>query len=131
MTISKCAAAPCKSCPYRCDVPSGLWDVSEYEKLPDYDGTILEQLTSKGGAKLFDCHQKDGNLCAGWLATHGTDNLAALRIHGDKIDDSIWGYRSPVPVFASGAEAAEHGMREIKKPNARARRMIDRMVRKL
>lgn len=130
MLLSKCAAAPCKSCPYRRDVPSGLWDVSEYDKLPAYDGSILDQLMAKGASSLFDCHQRDGNLCAGWLAAHGTDNLLALRIHGDKVDDSVFGFSSPVPVFGSGREAAEHGKREIRKPSARARRMINRIVRK-
>ena len=31
------AKSPCGSCPYRQDVPSGVWAASEYEKLPAYD----------------------------------------------------------------------------------------------
>ena len=28
---------PCASCPYRCDVPSGVWHPDEYAKLEVYD----------------------------------------------------------------------------------------------
>jgi hypothetical protein len=28
---------PCPSCPYRKDVPSGVWAPEEYDKLPAYD----------------------------------------------------------------------------------------------
>lgn len=122
--------APCKSCPYRQDVPSGVWADEEYEKLPGYDGEIIDQLNA-GATSLFMCHQKDGNLCAGWLATHGTDNLLALRLHHPEVKDEVWGYESPVPVFSSGAEAAAHGMAEIDQPGPRAKRTINRLVRKL
>ena len=53
----------CASCPYRKDVPSGIWEQSEYDKLPKYDGETWEQ----AGA-LFMCHLRDGCLCGGWLA---------------------------------------------------------------
>jgi hypothetical protein len=66
MTARTVAKAPCKSCPYRRDVPSGIWHSSEYDKLPQYDGEIVDQLM-KGGQALFDCHQRDGNLCAGCM----------------------------------------------------------------
>jgi hypothetical protein len=124
------AKAPCKSCPYRQDVPSGVWAEEEYVKLPLYDGEIIDQVVN-GGTSLFLCHQQDGCLCAGWLATHGTDNLVALRLHHDKVKDEIWGYESPVPVFSSGAEAAEHGMAEIEEPSEKAKRVVSRLSRKL
>lgn len=123
------AKAPCKSCPYRQDVPSGVWAEEEYDKLPNYDGEIIEQV-EKGGMGLFMCHQGDGNLCAGWLATHGTDNLLALRLHGGRVKAEVWGYKSPVPVFSSGAEAAAHGKAEIEEVGPRAQRTIQRLVRK-
>jgi hypothetical protein len=122
--------APCKSCPYRTDVPSGVWAAEEYQKLPSYDGEIIDQLQS-GALGLFMCHQKDGNLCAGWLATHGTDNLLALRLQGDQVKEEVWDYESPVPVFKSGAEAAAHGLADIDAPGTKAGRTIDRLVRKL
>jgi hypothetical protein len=124
------AKAPCKSCPYRQDVPSGVWDATEYDKLPAYDGEILHQLLS-GGEALFYCHQQDGHLCAGWVGCHGASNLLAFRFHAERIDDSVWGYVSPVPVFASGQEACDHGKAEIDNPGEAAHRMIDRLVRKL
>jgi hypothetical protein len=127
--MQKIAKAPCASCPYRQDVPSGVWDASEYKKLPTYDGSIMEQL-SKGATKLFGCHQKDGCLCAGWVATHGASDLLAMRLHGESIPPEVWSYESPVPVFASGREAAEHGMREIEAPPVAAKRVIDRLQRK-
>lgn len=119
---------PCGSCPYRTDVASGVWAEDEYEKLPKYDGEIIDQVTA-GAFGVFLCHQKDGNLCAGWLACHGTDNLLALRIH-DGIDQNVWSYETDVPVFKSGAEAAAHGMRDIDEPGEKADRTIRGLIRK-
>ncbi|MEV6909068.1 DUF6283 family protein [Amycolatopsis sp. NPDC051071] len=48
------AEAPCRSCPYRRDVPSGVWDISEYEKLARYDRDTGEQPTG-----LFQYHLTD------------------------------------------------------------------------
>lgn len=128
MTAPRAAKAPCKSCPYRRDVQSGVWAPEEYDKLPTYDGEIIDQLVG-GAAGLFMCHQQDGCLCAGWLATHGPENLLALRMNA--VDASAWDYVSPVSVFASGREACDHGRRDIQDPTAQARRTINRLVRKL
>jgi hypothetical protein len=121
------AKAPCKSCPYRKDVPSGVWHAEEYAKLSAYDGEIIEQVM-KGGTGLFMCHQRDGCLCAGWVGAHGTDNLLALRLHA--VHPSTWDYSSPIPLFASGEEAAEHGMRDIEQPGQKAVRIMDRLAHK-
>lgn len=126
LTVAK---APCKSCPYRRDVPSGVWGKEEYDKLPIYDKTIVEQLMG-GGYARFDCHQRDGNLCAGWVATHGAVNLLALRLASERVAEDVWDYKSPVPVFKSGADAAAHGIKAINRPGARARRMIQTLTRK-
>jgi hypothetical protein len=127
------AKAPCKSCPYRRDVPSGVWDASEYDKLPLYDGELDEQLM-KGGQALFNCHQQDGHLCAGWLATHGPDNLIALRLASSMFDveimPEVWAYQSPVPVFETGQQACDHGKAEIDNPGAKATRTVTRLLRK-
>lgn len=122
--------APCKSCPYRCDVPSGVWAENEYDKLPQYDGEIIEQVM-KGGTALFLCHQRDNNLCAGWLATHGSDNLLAMRLHAHQVKEEVWGYESPVPVWSSGQEACDHGKAEIEEPGEKAGKIIDRLTRTL
>lgn len=119
---------PCGSCPYRRDVPSGIWEQHEYDKLPAYDGQTWEQ-----NPALFLCHQKDGNLCAGWLACHNPRELLALRltsITGEKIDPAVYNYKTDVPVFSSGAAARKHGMRNIKKPGKKAKKMVAGLVRK-
>jgi hypothetical protein len=123
--LTKAPKKPCGSCPYRRDVPSGIWSADEYDKLPDYDGEMWEQ-----PHMLFLCHQQDGCLCGGWLIAHGVDDLLALRAHARELDPSVWSYVSDVPCFASGAEAAAHGKAEIDNPPPAALRMISALVRK-
>lgn len=116
------ARLPCGTCPYRRDVPSGVWAAQEYDKLIEYDGPMWLQPQA-----LFLCHQRDGNLCAGWIACHGADNLLAVRlaerVRGN-LDLSVFDYQCPVPVFGSGAEAAAHGLRDIAQPGEAARRKM-------
>lgn len=126
------APRPCGSCPYRRDVPAGIWDESEYAKLPPYDGeTALQPLAA------FFCHQQDGRLCAGWVACHGINGargLLALRMLCTVIpedeSDQIVGYSTDVPLFGSGAEAAVHGLSGVHYPDAKARRVIDKLANK-
>lgn len=124
-----CAKAPCKTCPYRRDVPSGVWVKEEYEKLKTYDGEIGEQMM-KGATAVFLCHQRDNNLCAGWIATHGADTLLAVRLHSKYIDPSVYEYKTATPVFKTGVEAAKHGMRDVRRPKAAARTAVERLARK-
>lgn len=124
MSAIQAPKVPCGSCPYRKDVPSGVWTASEYEKLPDYDAETWAQPT-----QLFMCHQRDGCLCGGWLATHGPQNLLALRIHHRLVDPSVWDYAPDVEVFASGLEAAEHGCAQIDTPSEEAKRKIDGLIK--
>lgn len=134
MTI-KCAKVPCASCPYRRDVPSGVWEAIEYDKLPAYDGEISDQLFANA-AGLFYCHQQNGKLCAGWLGCHGPHNLLAVRIASfwgdgkEPLDPAVFTYESPVPLFQSGAAAAAHGKRAILRPGPKARRVVGQLVRK-
>jgi hypothetical protein len=117
------AKVPCGSCPYRKDVPSGIWARSEYDKLSLYDGPTWAQHHA-----LFLCHQRDGCLCAGWLACHDPGELLALRLHSrtgsTRIDPAVYDYKTNVPVFASGAEARAHGIKDIRRPKLKARKMI-------
>jgi hypothetical protein len=122
--VTAAARVPCGSCPYRRDVPSGIWSQHEYDKLPSYDGPTWGQ-----SPKLFMCHQRDGNLCAGWLACHGPQELLALRFHNPDIDPAIYAYKTDVPVFRSGAAARAHGLREIKEPGETAQKMMAGLVR--
>lgn len=125
--LPKPSAAPCGSCPYRLDVPAGIWHPSEYAKLPRYDGSTLEQIQN-GAFGLFFCHQNDGHLCAGWVGCHDLDHLAAVRFN--RVHPSAFDYVSPVPLFRSGREAAVHGLLGVNRPDERAQRMIEKLERK-
>lgn len=125
------AARPCGSCPYRRDVPSGVWDASEYAKLPAYDTDTPAQPT-----QLFLCHQQDGRVCAGWAGCHDMGHSLAVRLAAARGDldpdevDALLDYETPVPLHESGAAAAAHGMRGISYPDERARRAITTLTRK-
>lgn len=60
-----CLPVPCTTCPYRRDVPSGIWAPEEYQKLLAYDRPTMQQ-----PAALFMCHQGAGGLCTGWVQCH-------------------------------------------------------------
>jgi hypothetical protein len=44
--------------------------------------------------------------------------------------EAIRSYESPVPLFESGREAAEHGLAEVEVPSARAVRTIQKLERR-
>ena len=115
MTTIAINRSPCQSCPYRQDVPSGIWEAAEYDKIIPYDNPTWAQ-----PPKVFLCHQADGCLCRGWLDTHG-DQLLGLRLACSK---------GEVDPEASAAEAAEHGRKSIKRPGRKAREMVAKIERK-
>ncbi|MDG4834167.1 DUF6283 family protein [Solwaraspora sp. WMMD1047] len=124
------ASAPCGTCPYRRDVPSGLWDAAEYAKLPGYDAPTALQPPG-----LFLCHQADGRVCGGWAGCHDGESLLALRLAALRGMDprevaATRDYTTTVPLFGSGQEAAAHGMARVDDPDPIARRMIDRLTAK-
>jgi hypothetical protein len=112
---------PCGSCPYRRDVPAGIWEAHEYAKLPPYDNETWAQ-----PPVLFYCHQNDGHLCAGWVGCHDTDHLLAMRFH--RVHPDTFDYVSPVPLFASGADAAAHGLAGVAAPDRRDRAAIQKLA---
>lgn len=116
--------APCGTCPYRRDVPAGVWHPDEYAKLPPYDGETWGQPMA-----LFFCHQQDGCLCAGWVGCHDQRHLLSMRLH--PVAPETFDYESPVPLFASGAEAAAHGLSGVESPDDRARHAIEKLARKV
>lgn len=129
------APRPCESCPYRRDVPAGIWDSEEYAKLRRYDFKTPEQPTG-----LFQCHQADADsalrrICAGWAGCHEGENLLALRLamFEGRIDAATYRtvveYVSPVPLFSSGSDAATHGQTGIDAPVEQARRLINKIAR--
>lgn len=125
------AARPCGTCPYRRDVPSGVWHPSEYAKLPDYD-----QPTGDQPLGVFMCHQQDGRVCAGWAGCHDMTHTLAVRVGaaaGHLTTDTVntlLDYTTPTPLFTSGTEAAEHGLADVNSPDHGARRAIDTLTRK-
>jgi len=135
VTTQPPAPRPCTYCPYRRDVPSGVWSAEEYAKLAAYDRPTAEQ-----PPRVFRCHVHDRDseqrtTCAGWAGCHDGDELMALRVGtmtGEitvETAEAIRDYVSPVPLFASGAEAAVHGMREILSPGPEALAAMDKIER--
>jgi hypothetical protein len=113
-------------------VPSGIWQQHEYDKLPNYDGEMGEQVM-KGALAIFMCHQKDGHLCAGWVAAHKPENLLAFRmakIRRENIDPAVWDYQTDIPVFSSGSEAKAHGTRDLDNPGPKAQRLMGKLMEK-
>ena len=124
---------PCPSCPYRKKTPSGVWDASEYRKLKEYDGEVIDQLRN-GGVGIFRCHQNNGKeespcLCRGWTDCHGAHNLAAIRLTQKRIPDDAFDH-SGDDVFSSGEDACRHGMRDISDPSDEALAMQQHLLRK-
>ncbi|MFJ7281095.1 DUF6283 family protein [Kitasatospora sp. NPDC098663] len=129
------APKACDTCPYRRDVPSGVWAATEYDKLEQYDRPMGEQ-----PRKVWQCHQADQDsdqrrMCAGWIGCHGGAELLALQIAllSGRIDSATFveavDYTSQVPLFDSGAEAAAQGRADIDLPGDDARRAIAKIVK--
>lgn len=118
--------APCATCPYRRDVPPGVWNASEYAKLPPYDGETFDQ-----PAMAFFCHHQDGSVCAGWAGCHDMRNTlgARLGISMGIVDPSVMTYSTDVPLWGSGAEAAAHGLSAVNDPPPEAIEAIDKIAR--
>ena len=116
---------PCATCPYRENVPSGIWAAEEYEKLPRYDRDIAAQPQA-----VFMCHQQEGHVCAGWLGYRDPRDLLAVRlgIITGELDPVCADYATDVPLFPSGAAAAEHGTRDLAAPGPRAQDALDKLT---
>lgn len=131
MTTKEPAKNPCGSCPYRCNVPSGIWDPKEYGKLPEYDKPTMEQ-----PPELFLCHQQNGRVCAGWAGTHDMNENFAVRLGSitgsidPDVTAAILDYETPVELFESGEAAAQHGMANVDELTDDAKKAIWKLVRK-
>jgi hypothetical protein len=123
------AAHPCGSCPYRRDVPSGIWAWEEYAKLPLYDRPTVEQPLN-----VFLCHQNTDSLCAGWCGCHDMAESYSLRYWAalGRLEDpeSVYGYTTTTPLFATGMAAALHGMKAIRRPGPKAKRTMHQLAAK-
>ena len=110
-------------------MPSGIWDESEYEKLIAYDGDTTEQAV-KGALGVFHCHTSPDRICAGWAGCHDMEESLAVRFNWRNLDvKRLLSYVSPVPLFASGREAAEHGMQDVAEPGPDARSLVGKIKR--
>ena len=127
-----CPKSPCASCPYRKDVQSGLWAAEEYDKLPVFDKDYLDDGTPV--LQQFLCHQTNvvGHklMCRGWVATHREGIAVRLAMIEGTLDPDEVYQDCPVPLFASGAEACEHGLREIEKPSLRAKKKVAALLKR-
>jgi hypothetical protein len=131
MTALRPRKSPCASCPYRQDTPSGVWAETEYEKLRAYDGSTGQQ-AEHGAWGVFLCHNDPGeSVCAGWAALADVDTLAlrmARRMDPDVDVRACLDYSTDVPLWPSGAAAAEHGQREIEAPSDKALGTVRKIV---
>lgn len=70
---------PCKSCPYRVDVPVGFWHRSEFQNLLAHDANPYL------GA-VFNCHQdrllpeRRRRYCVGWLLDQRRRGLPSIQL---------------------------------------------------
>lgn len=125
----RCPPTPCNTCPYRRDTPPGIWDASEYRKLPEYDAGRMALST-------FHCHQEHATgmptVCRGWLAVHRFDSIAVrLAVARGLVEPEQVEAPCPVPLYGSGAEACAAGLGAVRRPGRRARRAIAKLARRL
>lgn len=122
--------APCRTCPYRCDTPPGIWDASEYERLRAWDAPTAEQ-----PAGVFLCHHttqfgEDATLCRGWLDTHGFEALGVrLALASGRLDPAVLDEEPAVAVYGSGSEAAAAGLSGVDEPSPQAQQASRRLER--
>jgi hypothetical protein len=120
---------PCGSCPYRRDVPAGVWAPEEYSKLREFDRPTGDQPLS-----LFMCHTSPNALCAGWVGCHekrrGHELIAlTLGVLTGRVDPAVRRFVTRVPLFKSGTAAAEHGLSGVQRPSLAARGVVDKLTR--
>lgn len=121
---------PCASCPYRVNVPSGIWHPDEYAKLERYDGEIHEQIQNDG-TRVFSCHQDGVAVCSGWLGhREEPSDLIAVRmgIIDGQLDPSCAEYTTQTALFPSGHEAAKQGRRDLEHPSNRAQKAMRKIM---
>lgn len=73
-------------------------------------------------------------MCAGWVAVHDMVHNLAFRFASRNMTpedaDAILDYKTTVPLFSSGQEAADHGLRDLKDPALTAKQKIRKLQRK-
>lgn len=135
MSALRVPASPCISCPYRAEHPSGVWSWDEYEKLRGYDGGARQE--PDGSITLpslapFHCHQENATgietVCKGWVNVHADSVAVRLGVIEGLIPIDA-PYSPPgADLFASGAEAADHGQTDVENPGPEARAMVEKLM---
>lgn len=121
--MTKVRPRPCGACPYRRDVPPGVWAPEEYEKLGTYATTADGEIT----IAPFGCHASPELLCNGW-ANVERDSIAMrfLEMREGPIDVPP----SNVPLYDTGAEARDAGLAGVTEPDRAARATMARLAAK-
>lgn len=123
---------PCTTCPYRRDVPSGIWAREEYEKLPLYDRRPDGGI---GPLMTFHCHQEPQigkpTVCRGWLSVHL--DCHAVRIAyftGLLTKEQLASIPREIEpgLYRSGREACRAGLKGIRRPGKKARAAIEKLA---
>ena len=119
----KIKSSPCSSCPYRTDVPPGVWAPEEYEKLLAFD-----RETGCQPQAVFLCHSDPEKACSGWATCHegrpGRELLALrIRYPRELLPDH------GVPIFSSAKTAALHGLSGVEHPPAEAFAVMKKVTR--
>lgn len=118
--------SPCRSCPYRCDTPSGVWSPEEYAKLPGFDDN-----TAFG---VFLCHHsrlgEAERVCRGWLSVHAESAAVRIAVARGEIPPDAPYEPVDVQLHPDGATAAAFGMADVADPSPAALEMIAGLVAK-
>ena len=117
---------PCLTCPYRLDVPSGVWSFEEYEKLRLFDeGSEMPCLST------FLCHQStvagQQIACKGWLMVHRDSVAVCLACLTGQVDAETCFEEPEAELHESGNAAADFGQRDLKRPKKKALKVIDKL----
>lgn len=120
---------PCSTCPYRTDVPSGVWAAEEYEKLRNYDEGAFPPALG-----IFLCHHSQFSgretACRGWLSVASESVAVRLAMaQGTFTDEQVYA-EVGVGLHPSGNAAADFGQRDIEAPGEDADEAIQRLIRK-
>lgn len=117
---------PCASCPYRRDTPPGIWDASEYRKLPAWD-------TQWGGNGVFLCHHTPlidrKTVCRGWIVVHGNNLQARMTAMGgvELTEENV--KPTQAPLYDSGSQACRAGLRGVSRPKPEAKAVIQKLTK--
>lgn len=120
---------PCGSCPYRKDVPAGVWHPEEYTKLSGFTPKDPRSVPAMG---TFLCHnheEKDRVLCRGWTFVERESPAVKLLVYLGRVEPDDVCQTPRTPLFETGQEAALHGLSGVKKPTKAARRLQDKITR--